>query len=51
MTKLIIQIPAYNEEEALPITLSNLPRKIPGISKVEWLIIDDGSKEIGRAHV
>ena len=57
--KLIIQIPCYNEEKALPATLSALPRSVPGIDKVEWLIIDDGStdrtvevaKEYGVDHV
>jgi len=59
MTKLIIQIPCFNEEKALPVTLKELPRKLPGISKVEWLIIDDGStdrtvevaRELGVDHV
>lgn len=45
MTKLIIQIPCYNEEATLGIALSDLPRQIPGISHVEWLVIDDGSKD------
>ena len=43
MTKLIIQIPCYNEEESLGITLAALPREIPGIDAVEWLVINDGS--------
>lgn len=43
--KLIIQIPCYNEEAALPVTLSVLPRELPGITKVEWLIVDDGSTD------
>lgn len=43
MTKLIIQIPCYNEEESLGITLSTLPRELPGVDTVEWLIINDGS--------
>ena len=43
--KLIIQIPCYNEEETLPITLATLPRKVEGFDKVEWLIIDDGSTD------
>ena len=43
--KLIIQIPCYNEEATLAITLSALPRKIPGVDVVEWLIIDDGSTD------
>ena len=43
--KLIIQIPCYNEESSLPITLSELPRTVPGFDSVEWLIIDDGSTD------
>jgi glycosyltransferase involved in cell wall biosynthesis len=41
--KVIIQIPCYNEEPTLGITLAELPRELPGIDKVEWLIINDGS--------
>jgi glycosyltransferase involved in cell wall biosynthesis len=59
MTKLIIQIPCYNEEASLPVSLAELPREIPGIDVVEWLIIDDGSvdrtvevaRELGVDHV
>ena len=43
--KLIIQIPCYNEEATLPITLAALPRELPGFDRVEWLIIDDGSTD------
>jgi len=43
MIKVIIQIPCYNEEATLGITLSALPRKLPGVDRIEWLIIDDGS--------
>ena len=43
--KLIIQIPCFNEEEQLPLTLSHLPREIEGFDAVEWLIIDDGSTD------
>ncbi len=52
--KLIIQIPCLNEEEALPVTLADLPRELPGFDSVEWLIIDDGSTdrtiEVAREH-
>ncbi len=52
--KLIIQIPCLNEESTLPVTLSELPRSVPGFDLVEWLVIDDGSTdatvEIARAH-
>ncbi|MQR01307.1 glycosyltransferase family 2 protein [Glaciimonas soli] len=43
--KLIIQIPCYNEADTLAIALAALPRKVPGFDIVEWLIIDDGSKD------
>ena len=43
--KLIIQIPCYNEEETLHIALNDLPRHIDGIEKIEYLIINDGSKD------
>lgn len=45
MTKLIIQIPCFNEAESLPETLVALPRRIPGIDTIEFLIIDDGSHD------
>jgi glycosyltransferase involved in cell wall biosynthesis len=43
--KLIIQIPCLNEEETLPRVLDELPRELPGIDRVEWLVIDDGSSD------
>ena len=43
--KLIIQIPCYNEEETLEIALNDLPKKIEGIDEIEYLIINDGSKD------
>jgi glycosyltransferase involved in cell wall biosynthesis len=43
--KLIIQIPCFNEENQLPLTLSRLPRQVPGFEIVEWLLIDDGSTD------
>lgn len=45
MIKLIIQIPCFNEEASLPITLKDLPRSVPGFDVVEWLVIDDGSRD------
>jgi glycosyltransferase involved in cell wall biosynthesis len=52
--KLIIQIPCLNEEATLPDTLGDLPREVPGVDVVEWLIIDDGSTdrtiEVAREH-
>lgn len=43
--KLIIQIPCYNEEETLHIALNDLPKHIDGIDEIEYLIINDGSKD------
>ena len=43
--KLIIQIPCYNEAETLTIALNELPRHIDGIDRIEYLIINDGSKD------
>jgi glycosyltransferase involved in cell wall biosynthesis len=43
--KLIIQIPCYNEEQTLPVTLQDLPKHIEGIDEIEVLIVDDGSTD------
>ncbi len=43
--KLIIQIPCYNEEKTLEIALNDLPKNISGIDQIEYLIINDGSKD------
>ena len=50
--KLIIQIPCFNEEGQLALTLSRLPREVPGFDVVEWLVIDDGSTDgtVAVAH-
>lgn len=52
--KLIIQIPCYNEEEALPVALAALPREVEGFDEVEWLVVNDGSRdntvETAKAH-
>lgn len=43
--KVIIQIPCLNEGDTLPVALAELPRKLPGIDSVEWLVVDDGSSD------
>jgi len=43
--KLIIQIPCYNEEATLPLTVQDLPRSLPGVDEIELLVIDDGSTD------
>ena len=54
MKKLIIQIPCYNEEATLGLALDALPREVPGVDAVEWLVIDDGSTdrtaEVAQQH-
>ena len=57
--KLIIQIPCYNEETTLPHTIGELPRTLPGVHEIEYLVVDDGSsdrttevaRELGIHHV
>lgn len=57
--KLIIQIPCYNEEATLPLTLADLPRSLPGVDAIETLIIDDGctdqtvavARRLGVQHI
>ncbi len=43
--KLIVQIPAFNEEATIAQTLRDLPKKIDGITSIESLVIDDGSTD------
>jgi len=43
--KLIVQIPCYNEEITLPHTIGDLPRRLPGVHEIEYLVVDDGSTD------
>lgn len=43
--KLVIQIPAYNEEETLEQTLKDIPDYIEGIDEIVILVVDDGSQD------
>jgi len=57
--KLIIQIPAFNEEGTIAQTLREIPKKIDGVTSVETIVIDDGStdqtaeaaRQAGASHV
>lgn len=48
MTKLVIQIPCYNEEDTLPTTLNDLPKTVDGFDEVEVLVVNDGSTDKSR---
>ena len=43
--RLIINLPAYNEEEKIGNTIKRIPRHIDGIDEVFVQVIDDGSKD------
>lgn len=43
--KLIVIIPCLNEEETLPLVINSIPKKIPGISRIETVVVDDGSTD------
>ena len=43
--KLIITIPAYNEEETIAKVIKEIPRSIEGINEVKVLVINDGSTD------
>ncbi|MGQ0600085.1 MAG: glycosyltransferase family 2 protein, partial [Anaerolineales bacterium] len=57
--KLIVQIPCHNEAENLSHVLAEIPRQVPGVARVEILVVDDGSiddtvavaREHGIAHI
>ncbi len=52
--KLLIQIPCFNEEATLPVTLDALPNAVEGVDRLETLVIDDGSDDgtvrVAREH-
>jgi glycosyltransferase involved in cell wall biosynthesis len=50
LTKLIIQIPCFNEETSIAGTLEDIPSTIEGIDEIETLVIDDGSED-NTSHV
>ena len=51
--KLVVQIPAFNEEAILGKALASIGRSVPGFSEVAVIVIDDGStdrtSEVARA--
>jgi glycosyltransferase involved in cell wall biosynthesis len=57
--KLIVQIPAYNEEATIAQTLRDIPKKLDGLTSIETLVVDDGStddtaaaaRKAGASHI
>ncbi|MEA2164974.1 MAG: hypothetical protein QOK37_3101 [Thermoanaerobaculia bacterium] len=43
--KLIVQIPAFNEEATIAQTLRDIPKKVDGVTSIETLVVDDGSSD------
>ena len=43
--KLVVQIPAFNEEGSLAAAIAALPKSVEGFDSVEVLVIDDGSSD------
>lgn len=43
--KLIVNLPAFNEEEKIAQTIKKIPRKLQGVDEVFVQIIDDGSSD------
>ncbi len=43
--KLVINIPAFNEEEKIAETIGRIPREFPGISEIFVQVHDDGSRD------
>ncbi|TET72250.1 MAG: glycosyltransferase family 2 protein [Candidatus Aminicenantes bacterium] len=43
--RLVVMIPAYNEEETIASVIKEIPRKIQRIDSVEVLVINDGSTD------
>ena len=43
LPKLMVIIPAYNEEETIAAVIKEVPRTIEGVASVQVLVLDDGS--------
>jgi glycosyltransferase involved in cell wall biosynthesis len=43
---LVVLIPALNEQEMIGRVVSEIPRKIPGVARVEVIVVDDGSEDL-----
>jgi glycosyltransferase involved in cell wall biosynthesis len=44
--RLVVLIPALNEQETIGHVVSEIPRRIDGVGRVEIVVIDDGSEDL-----
>lgn len=49
--RLVVMIPAYNEEASIGQVIKAVPRNIPGVAEIKVLVVDDGSTDqtVGNA--
>ncbi|MFH0853270.1 MAG: glycosyltransferase family 2 protein [bacterium] len=43
--KLVVMIPAYNEEDTISRVISSIPRQVSGFDSVQVIVLDDGSQD------
>src|SRR6266545_2562617 len=43
--KLVVTIPALNEEKTIAQVIEGVPRKIPGVDEIEVIVVNDGSTD------
>jgi len=43
--KLVVLIPAFNEEESIADVIKQIPKRIPGVESVKILVVNDGSTD------
>ena len=48
--RLLISIPAYNEEKTIADVIKSIPSHIEGVDSIEILVINDGSSDATREH-
>ncbi len=44
--RVVVLIPALNEQETIGRVVSQVPRELPGVSRVEVVVVDDGSDDL-----
>lgn len=44
--RLVVLIPALNEQDSIGHVVSEIPRRLPGVAEVEIIVVDDGSDDL-----